>query len=147
MDGTVSVILRLSEVTLVLLEQQDLNLYEELQQELPSLQFRIEPDPDAPSGSRDAITVILAISTLVGSLSPIIIRILNQCTPPNRRVQWKTDETTETHHPDGSITTVHRIYVYADDEQRPWASLPYPKPSQPHMEQQPTFQKDQENDV
>lgn len=128
MSDEVMVILDLSEDAQTLLERQDVNLYEELQQEMPALRLEIRPDPEAPAGSRDAITTILAVATLVSSLTPLIIRILNQFTPPNRSRQWIVEET-ETRHPEGT-TTIHRKRIRSSDEQRPWASLPYPN-SQP----------------
>ncbi len=129
MADEVMVILDLSEDAQTLLEQQDVNLYEELQQEMPVLRVENRPDPDAPAGSRgDPVTVILAVSTLIGSLTPLIIRIFNQFTPPNRSRQWVVEET-ETRRPDGT-TTIYRKHIRSSDEQRPWASLPYPN-SQP----------------
>jgi hypothetical protein len=112
------IILGLSDNVQTFLEQQDVNLYEELQREIPSLHIDIQSDPDVSAGSRDATTVILAISTLISTLSPIIIRILNQHTPPNRSMDWKVEET-ETHQLDGT-TTIRRIYVSSEDENRPW---------------------------
>src|SRR5436309_2636699 len=102
MANEVEVILDLSEEVQTLLEQQRIDLYEELQREEPSLRFEIQPDPSAPPGSRDATTIILAISTLVGSLTPLIIRILNQFTPPNRSRHWEGEEVEE-RRPDGTI--------------------------------------------
>ncbi len=125
MADEVMVILDLSEDAQILLEQQDINVYEELQREMPALRLETRPDPDASAGSKgDPITVILAVSTLIGSLTPLIIRILNRFTPPNRSQQWVVEET-ETRRPDGT-TTIHRKRVRSNDEQRPWASLPYP---------------------
>src|SRR6266700_1332801 len=124
MPNEVMIILDLSDDVQALLEQQDVNLYEELQREEPSLRLEVQPDPTAPEGSKDAITIILAISTLVGSLTPLIIRLLNQVTPPNRTTHWEVEEI-ETRHPDGS-TTIHRKRIRSSDEQRPWTTLPYP---------------------
>ena len=118
MEHEVMVILDLSSDVQTLLEQQNVNLYEEIQRELPSLRLEIRPDPDALVGSRDATTAILAIATLVSTLTPLIIRILNQFTPPNRSIQWEIEET-ETRHPDGTIT-VHRKRVHSSDERRSW---------------------------
>jgi len=127
MDGVamaqeVKIILDLSHEVQTLLEQQQINLYEELQQEMPSLRLTFEPDPDAPVGTRDPTTVILAVATLVSSVTPLIIRILNQYTPANRTAHWEVEET-ETHQPDGTVI-IQRRRVSSSDEQRPWASLP-----------------------
>ena len=124
MANEVKVILDLSYEVQTLLEQQDVDLYKELQQEEPSFRFEVQPDPDALAGSRDATMVILAVSTLVSSMTPLIIRILNQFTPPNRAGHWEVEET-ETHHPDGTVI-VHRKRVRSSKEQYPWTSLPYP---------------------
>lgn len=126
MANEVTVILDLSDEVQTFLEQQHIELYEELQREEPSLRFKIQPDPDAPAGSRDVTTVILAISTLVGSLTPLIIRVLNQFTPPNRSENWVVEEV-ETRHPDGSVI-VHRKRVRSSEEQRPWTPLPSSDP-------------------
>jgi hypothetical protein len=129
MANEVTVILDLSDEVQIFLEQQRIDLYEELQREEPSLRFEIQPDPDAPAGSRDVTTVILAISTLVGSLTPLLIRILNQFTPPNRSGHWEIEEV-ETRHPDGTVV-VHRKRVRSSEEQRPWTALPSPDPQFP----------------
>jgi hypothetical protein len=126
MANEVTVILDLSDEVQTFLEQQHIDLYEELQREEPSLRFEIQPDPDAPAGSRDVTTVILAISTLAGSLTPLIVRILNQFTPPNRSGHWEVEEV-ETHHPDGTVV-VHRKRVRSSEEQRPWTALPSQDP-------------------
>ena len=124
MANEVKVILDLSDDVQTLLEQQGINLYEELQREMPSLRMELQPDPEAPTGSRDITTVILAVATLASSLTPLIIRILNEFTPPNRSVHWEVEET-ETRQPDGTVI-IQRKHVRSRDEQRPWAALPYP---------------------
>jgi len=124
MAHEVKIILDLSDEVQTFLEQQQINLYEELQREMPSLRFTFEPDPDAPEGRRDPTTVILAVATLVSSLTPLIIRILNQYTPANRTTQWEVEET-EARQPDGTVT-IRRRCISSRDEQRPWATLPSP---------------------
>lgn len=124
MAQEVKIILDLSDEVHTFLEQQQINLYEELQREMPSLRLAIEPDPNAPEGQRDPTTVILAVATLVSSVTPLIIRILNQHTPANRTMHWQVEET-ETRHPDGTVT-IQRRRISSRDEQRPWASLPAP---------------------
>lgn len=126
MTQQIKIILDMSDEVQTFLEQQQINLYEELQQEQPSLQLQIEPDPEAPEGSRDITTVILAFATLTSSLTPLIIRILNQYTPPNHSVHWEVEET-ETRHPDGTVI-IQRKRIRSRDEQRPWAALPYSDP-------------------
>lgn len=53
MAEEIKVILDLSNQVQTFLEQQKVNLYEELRQAIPSLQLRVEPDPNALQGSRD----------------------------------------------------------------------------------------------
>ncbi len=131
MAQDIKVFLDLSDEAQAFLEQQHINLYEELQEALPSLRLCVEPDPDALPNSRgDLTTVILAVATLASSLTPLIIRILNQYTPPDRSIHWNVEET-ETRHPDGTIV-VQRKRIGTRDEQRPWTALPSPdKPSSP----------------
>ena len=124
MAQEVKIILDLSDEVQTFLEQQQIDLYEELQREMPSLRLAFEPDPDAPEGRRDPTTVILAVATLVSSLTPLIVRILNQYTPANRTAHWEVEET-ETHQPDGTVI-IQRRRVSSRDEQRPWAVLPPP---------------------
>jgi hypothetical protein len=127
MAQEIKIILDFSDEVQTFLEQQQINLYKELQQEMPLLQLTVEPDPDAPEGSRDLTTVILAVATLVSSLTPLIIRILNQYTPANHASQWVVEET-ETRQQDGTVI-VQRRRIRSSDEQRPWASLPSPDKS------------------
>lgn len=122
MAQEVKIILDLSDDVQTFLEQQSVNLYEELQQGEPSLRLRVESDPDAPEGSRDATTIILAAASLVSALTPLIIRILNQYTPPNRSYHWVVEET-ETRQPDGTVI-IQRKRVREQNEQRPWIALP-----------------------
>ncbi len=124
MAQEVKIFLDLSDEVQTFLEQQQINLYEELQQEMPSLRLTFEPDLDTPEGIRDPTTVILAVATLVSSITPLIIRILNQYTPANRTAHWEVEET-ETRQPDGTVI-IRRRRVSSSDEQRPWASLPSP---------------------
>ena len=93
MAQEVKIILDFSDDVQTFLEQQQINLYEELQREMPTLRLTFEPDPDAPEGRRDPTTVILAVATLVSSVTPLIIRILNQYTPANRAAHWEVEET------------------------------------------------------
>lgn len=116
MTDEVTVILDLSHDVQMLLEQQGVNLYQELQHEFPSIHLTREADPEAPPGSRDIVTVISVTTGLVGALTPIILRILNMVTPPNRSQTWIVEEI-ETLHPDGS-RTIHRKRVLSSNEQR-----------------------------
>src|SRR6266699_6011060 len=106
MSEEASVILDLSPEVRTILEQQGVDLYEEIQRELPSARLEVQSDPQAPKGSRDVVTVIAVTATLVSALTPIILRILNMITPPDRSRTWMVEEI-ETRHPDGSIT-IHR---------------------------------------
>ena len=123
MTAEIKVILDLSDNVQNLLEEQQIDLYEELQQEIPTLRVQIEADPEAPTGTKDLVSILYGTAAIIVSLTPIIIHLINRFTPPNRNVSWRT-EVTETHQPDGS-KTVQRIYVYSEDEQRPWTMAPY----------------------
>jgi hypothetical protein len=116
MSEEVKVILELSDDVQTLLEEQGIDLYQELQQELPSIHLQKQSDPEAPSGSRDLATVILATASLVSALTPVIIRILNQITPAHRAQTWIVEEI-ETRHPDGT-TTIQRKRVLSSNESR-----------------------------
>lgn len=111
------VILDLSDEVQVLLDQQGVDLYQELQQEMPSIRLSRQSDPDAPLGSRDIVTVLSVTTGLIGTLTPIILRILSMITPPNRSETWIVEEI-ETQHADGS-KTIHRKRVLSSSEQRP----------------------------
>ena len=116
MADEVTVVLDLSHDVQTLLEQQGVNLYQELQHELPSIRLTRQADPEAPPGSRDIVTIISVTTGLVGALTPIVLRILNMVTPPNRSQTWIVEET-ETLHPDGS-RIIHRKRVLSSNEQR-----------------------------
>jgi hypothetical protein len=116
MSDEVTVILDLSHDAQTLLDQQEVDLYQELQRKLSSIRLSRQTDPEAPPGSRDIVTVISVTTGLVGALTPVILRILNMITPPNRAQTWVVEET-ETLHPDGS-RTIHRKRVLSSNEQR-----------------------------
>jgi hypothetical protein len=116
MPEEIKIILELSDEAQTFLDQQGIDLHQELQRELPSIQVGVQSDPEAPSGSRDIATVIFAAASLVSALTPIILRILNQFTPPNRSETWMVEEV-ETHHADGSIS-IHHKRVLSSREQR-----------------------------
>jgi hypothetical protein len=121
MSEEVKVILDLSNDVQMLLDEQGINLYQELEQELPSIHLQKRSDPEAPSGSRDLATIILAAASLVSALTPVIIRILNQITPAHRAQTWIVEEI-ETRHPDGT-TIIQRKRVLSSNESR-CAELP-----------------------
>jgi len=124
------VILDLSDEVQVLLDQQGVDLYQVLQQEMPSIRLSRQSDPDAPLGSRDIVTVLSVTTGLIGTLTPIILRILSMITPPNRSETWIVEEI-ETQHADGS-KTIHRKRVLASSEQRPSEQRPaHPKAADP----------------
>src|SRR2546430_655218 len=106
MPEKASVILDLSPEVRTFLDQQGVNFYEEIQREIPSIRLEVQSDSEAPKGSRDAVTVIEVTTTLLSVLTPVILRILNMITPPDRTQTWIVEEI-ETSHPDGS-TTIHR---------------------------------------
>src|SRR6266516_6585260 len=94
------VIRDLSPEVQTLLEEQGVDLYEEIQRELPSARLEMQSDPEAPKGSRDVVMVIAVTATLVSALTPIILRVLNMITPPDSDQTWTIEET-ETRHPNG----------------------------------------------
>ena len=118
------VVLDLSSEVQILLEEQGVDLYEEIQRELPSARLEMQSDPEAPKGSRDVVTVIAVTATLISTLTPIILRVLNMITPPDHTQTWIVEEI-ETHHPDGS-TTIHRKRVLSSSEQRPYQQVEQP---------------------
>ncbi len=118
MADEVNVILDLSDEVQTLLEQQDIDLYQELQQSLPSLRIVRGHDPASSEGSRDIVQILQVLPGVIGALTPLILAILKQITPPNRAKQWVIEET-ETHRPDGTVI-IQRKQVRASDEQRPW---------------------------
>ncbi len=122
MADEVNVILHLSEEVQTLLEQQDVDLYLELQQALPSLRIVYGSDPTSPSGRRDMVQFLQVLPGVIGALTPIILAILRQITPPNRAKTWVIEEI-ETRRPDGTVI-IQRKQVRASDEQRPWISSP-----------------------
>ena len=127
MESEILVILDLSPEVLNLLERQNVDIYEELLREMPELRIEHMPDPEVPIGTKDIATVILALASLTSALTPLIIRVLNQCTPPNRSSQLDIEEL-ETRYPDGR-TVIQRKRISFEDEHRPWTSLPSPNAS------------------
>jgi hypothetical protein len=118
MAEEINVILDLSPSVQDLLNEQGVDLYDEIQRALPSVHLKKLADPEAPKGSRDIVTIIAVTSTLISSLTPIILRILNIITPPDRTQTWTIEEL-ETRHHDGSIT-IQRKRVLSKSEQRPY---------------------------
>ena len=118
MVDEVKVILDLSDEVQTLLEQQDVDLYQELQQAVPSLRIVREHDPASPEGSRDVVQILQALPAVIGTLTPIILALLKQITPPNRAKTWVIEET-ETRRPDGTVM-IQRKQVRESNEQRPW---------------------------
>ena len=122
MADEVNMILDLSDEVQTLLEQQDVDLYQELQQALPSLRIVRGHDPASPEGSRDIVQILQVLPGVIGALTPLILAILKQITPPNRAKTWVIEET-ETRRPDGTVI-IKRKQVRASDEQRPWITSP-----------------------
>jgi hypothetical protein len=116
MEQDAQVILDLSEEVQALLDRQRVDLFRELQREIPSLRLSRQADPTAAAGSRGLVTIITVTTGLVATLSPIILRILAMITPPNR-VESMVIEEGETLHPDGTRTT-YRKRVLTQKEQR-----------------------------
>jgi hypothetical protein len=125
MPEEVKVILDLSPEAQTLLEEQGVDLYAEIQLELPSARLEMQSDPEASEGRKDIVTVIAVAATLVSSLTPIILRILNMITPPDRAQTW-VEEEQETRHPDGTVTKVRKRFL-SKSEQRPYQQTDLPK--------------------
>jgi hypothetical protein len=123
MVDTVKVILEISDEVQDFLGCKQIDLYEEIREELPSSRLEVMSDPEAPAGSRDLVTIIVATTALISALSPIIIRTFNQFKPDATEVRI---EETETHHPDGS-STIHRIKIYKQEEYNKQAQIESPK--------------------
>lgn len=132
MTNTVNVLLDFSDEVQEIIEQQQIDIFREIQEELPSVQLKAMSDPSAPSGSRDIVTVIIATATLVTALTPLVIRILNQYKPDTTEIRH--DET-ETHYPDGRIT-IRRVHIYTKREHNKQAQLSQQaqKPELPKLE-------------
>src|SRR5437016_5396136 len=90
------VVLDLSPEVQTLLEEQGVDLYEEIQRELPSARLEMQSDPEAPKGSRDVVTVIAVTATLISALKPIILPVHNMHTTPELAKTW-SDEGLEMH--------------------------------------------------
>ncbi|GHO88020.1 hypothetical protein [Dictyobacter formicarum] len=112
------VILQLSNEVQVLLDDQGVDLYRELQQEIPTLRVIMSGDPEAPSGARDIVPILYASAAVIGALAPIIKSILDRITPPNRANEYVVEEI-ETRHPDGTVV-IQRKGVRSKKEERPW---------------------------
>jgi hypothetical protein len=112
MTGTVNVILDLSAEVKELVEQQRIDLYREIQEELPVVRLGTMSEPAAPSGSKDIVTVIVVTTGLIAALTPLVVRILNHYKPDTTEI---VHEETESHHPDGTVT-IHRIHIYTKRE-------------------------------
>src|SRR6266576_3205392 len=119
MGDEVSVILDLSDEVQTLLEQQDVDLYQELQQAVPSLRIVRGHDPASPEGSRDVVQILQALPAVIGALTPIILALLKHITPPNQAKTWVIIEKTETRQPGGTVI-IQRKQVRESNEQRPW---------------------------
>lgn len=128
------VILDLSDDVQALLDQQGIDLYQELQQDQPSLRVVFERDPLAPAGSRDIVPVLYGVAAVISALTPTILAILRQITPPNRAKTWVVEEI-ETRQPDGT-TTIHRRQIRSSDEQRPSLAAPETASSSPSLPQE-----------
>jgi hypothetical protein len=126
MADMMCVFLDLSDDTQEYLQQQQIDLYSEIQRELPDVILDVMSDPDAPTGSRDLATVILASAALVTALTPVIIRILNQFRPDS--TDWGVEEG-ETHHSDGTVTTYRKRVFSKREYNQTTQQIQHPKNS------------------
>lgn len=120
MSSTTNVVLDLSAEVQELVERQQLDLYREIQEEIPSVRLEAMSDPVAPSGSKDIITIIVVATGLITALTPLVVRILNQYKPDTTEIM---QEETEDHHPDGTVT-IRRIYLYTKREYNQQMQIP-----------------------
>jgi hypothetical protein len=126
MYGQTITLLNLSEEIQEILQQQQIDLYQVIQEELPETQISVISDPLALHGEKSLTTAILAsVPAIIYSIAPIVIRVLNQFKPDTTEI--RTEET-ETHHADGSFT-IHRISVSIQRQHNQQASLA-PSPQQ-----------------
>jgi hypothetical protein len=65
MADMVKVILEIAEEVQDFLERKQIDLYEEIQEELPSVKLEVMSDPEAPTGSRDLVTIIVVTTALI----------------------------------------------------------------------------------
>lgn len=123
MTEDVHIILDLSPAVQELLEEQGIDLYAEIQRQVPSVRISMQSDLNAPTGSRgDVVTIIVVTTSLISTLTPIILRILNMIAPPDRAQTYHIEETI-THSTDGN-TTIVRKRVLSLSEQHPALRLP-----------------------
>src|SRR5256885_500541 len=127
MKDEMKVVLDLSHDVQLLLDRQSVDLYQEIQRRIPAIRLQREFDPAAPSGSRDIVPVLYGVAAVITSLTPVILAILRQITPPNQAKRWVVEDV-ETRRPDGEII-IQRKWISSTDEQRPWATLPFPRDS------------------
>jgi hypothetical protein len=120
MMSTTNVVLDLSPEIQEFVERQHIDLYKEVQEELPSVRLDVMSDPAAPAGRKDIVTVIVVTTGLITALTPLVIRILNQYKPDTTEI---LQEETESRHPDGTVT-IHRIHVYTKREYNQQMQLP-----------------------
>lgn len=118
--STTNVVLDLSPEIQEFVERQHIDLYKEVQEELPSVRLDVMSDPAAPAGRKDIVTVIVVTTGLITALTPLVIRILNQYKPDTTEI---LQEETESRHPDGTVT-IHRIHVYTKREYNQQMQLP-----------------------
>lgn len=124
MQNQIAVILNPSEEIKEILQQQRIDIYQIIQEELPEVHLSVTSDPQAHHGEKDLITIIsVATPSIILAITPIIIRILNQFKPDTTEI--RTEEI-ETHHPDGS-TTIHRISVSLQRQYNQQAKMPSPQ--------------------
>lgn len=128
MTNTTNVVLDLSTEVQELIERQQIDLYREIQEELPSVRLDVMSDPAAPSGSKDIVTFIVVATGLITALTPLVVRIINQYKPDTTEIM---QEETESHHPDGTVT-IRRIHIYTKREYNQQMQLPQ-MPQKPEL--------------
>jgi hypothetical protein len=116
MSDEVQIILDLSPDAQRLLDRQGIDLVRELQREIPSLRVSYQADPAAPAGRKDIVPVLTAtaalitsVAALVKAVSPIILRLLDMASPPDKATTWTIEE-----HQDG--TKIRRLQVHSSRE-------------------------------
>jgi len=67
MIGDRKIILDLSDNVRSFIEEQQIDLYGELQQEVSDIRVQIEADPEVPSGTRDLVQVLYGTAAVIST--------------------------------------------------------------------------------
>jgi len=122
MQSQTKVFLDFSEEVEEIFQQQHIDIYQAIEEELPEVHLSALSDPQAQRGEKDLITVIIVTSpAIILAITPIVIRVLNQFRPDTTEVRTEEIET----HQDGS--TIHRISISLQRQHNQQAKIPSPQ--------------------